>query len=248
MDKTLLKGLSVLEELALSSGSGATTTIQQMADRLGMTKSNIHRVLQTLAHAGYAQRDEQTGSYVCTMKLVKLGSHLLDSIDLRRIAAGTMRKLAEATGEAVHLSILEGAEVVYIDTINSQQAVRAFTAVGARFPANCVATGKALLAFQTNDPLDRIGPALVARTPKSITDVSALRVELDRIRRAGYALTRGEGHEAIGGIGAPIFDGFGKVVAGIGVSGPLERFKPPRIRELSPMVVDAAAAITRSLG
>jgi IclR family KDG regulon transcriptional repressor len=73
VDKTLLKGLMVLEAVAQQAGD--SITIQALADQVGLTKSNTHRTLQTLAHAGYAVRDEATGNYRSTLKLFELGAN-----------------------------------------------------------------------------------------------------------------------------------------------------------------------------
>lgn len=248
MDKTLLKGLSVLEALILPGKNRAAPTIQHLAERLGMTKSNMHRTLQTLAHAGYAQRDDSSGSYSVTTKLVELAARQLDNIDLRRIAADTLKKLAAETTETVHLSILEGSEVVYIDKIDSAHPVRAYSTIGGRAPAQCVATGKALLAFQTVDPVARLSGKLEAFTSKSIIDAGALATELARIRKNGYAINRGEWRETVGGLAAPLFDGFSRVVGAIGISGPIERLSVGRMKELAPVVLKAASRVSRVMG
>jgi DNA-binding IclR family transcriptional regulator len=244
MDKTLLKGLLVLESIA----TGEPTTIQALATELGLTKSNAHRTLQTLAHAGYATRDETTGNYRSTLKLFELGAKQLASLDVRRLAAPTMRRLADTTEETVHLSILDSDTVIYVDKIDSPQPVRAYSVVGGRAPAYCVATGKALLAFQTRDYLARHLRDLEAHTPATFTDPDALEAELARIARCGYAVNRGEWRETVGGIAAPIFDALGTAIAAIGISGPLDRLGQKRIKALIPEVLHAGAEVSRALG
>jgi IclR family transcriptional regulator, KDG regulon repressor len=246
MDKTLLKGLMVLE--AVAQQGGECVTIQTLATQLGLTKSNTHRTLQTLAHAGYAVRDDATGNYRSTLKLFELGAKQLARLDVRRFASSYMRQLAEATQETVHLSILDSDTVIYIDKIDSPQPVRAYSVVGGRAPAYCVATGKALLAFQPEEHISRHVGELSAYTPATITDAAALKAELARIARCGYAVNRGEWRETVGGIAAPIFDGFGTVVAAIGISGPLERLGQKRVKVLVPEVLRAGREISRAIG
>jgi DNA-binding IclR family transcriptional regulator len=246
MDKTLLKGLLVLE--AIADQGGESVTIQALATQLGLTKSNAHRTLQTLAYAGYAVRDETTGNYRSTLKLFELGTKQLTRLDVRRFAGPIMRQLAETAQETIHLSILDSDTVIYIDKIDSPQPVRAYSVVGGRAPAHCVATGKVLLAFQTEDYLDRHLRELKGSTPATITDRAALRTELARIARFGYAVNRGEWRETVGGVAAPIFDGLGTVVAAIGISGPLERLGQKRIKVLIPDVLRAGGEISRALG
>ncbi|CAB3745739.1 IclR family transcriptional regulator [Paraburkholderia solisilvae] len=246
MDKTLLKGLMVLE--ALAGHEGEPLTIQALATRVGLTKSNAHRTLQTLAHAGYAVRDESSGVYRSTLKLFELGTIQLARLDVRREAAPVMRQLADLTEETVHLSVLDGDTVIYVDKIDSPQPVRAYSVIGGRAPAYCVATGKTLLAFQDDDYLDSRVLNLQAHTSATITDRAALHAELRKIARTGFAVNRGEWRDSVGGVASPVFDGLGVVVAAIGISGPLERLSPKRVKALTPEVLKAGAHISRSMG
>lgn len=246
MDKTLLKGLLMLE--AVADQAGEPITIQALATQLGLTKSNAHRTLQTLAHAGYTTRDETTGGYRSTLKLFELGAKQLSRFDVRRFAGPSMHRLAEITKETVHLSILDGNTVIYVDKIDSPQPVRAYSTVGGRAPAHCIATGKALLAFQTEEYVARQLKGLKGSTPATITDPASLHTELSRIARNGYAVNRGEWRETVGGIASPVFDGLGTVIAAIGISGPLERLSHKRIKELIPSVLRAGAEVSRALG
>ncbi|SAK62395.1 IclR family transcriptional regulator [Caballeronia ptereochthonis] len=246
MDKTLLKGLMLLE--ALADQNGKPVTIPVLAEQVGLTKSNTHRTLQTLAHAGYATRDETTGNYRSTFKLFELGAKQMAQIDVRQFAAVHMRALVDLTQETVHLSILDGASVVYVDKIESAQPVRAYSVLGGHAPAYCVATGKILLAHQTQEFLARHLINLTAYTKATITDLQALKTELARAAANGYAINRGEWRDSVGGVAAPIFDAFGLPAAAIGISGPLERLSVKRMKELAPAVQNAALNISRAMG
>lgn len=243
MDKTLLKGLSVLE--AIAEMQGELRVIDDLAARVGLSRSNAHRTLQTLIHAGYVERDAQQGGYRATMRMFALGLRQLNRLDVRRLAPPVMTALAQETGETIHLSILDGLEVVYIDKIDSEHAVRAYTVVGGRAPAHAVATGKALLAVTS---LDRLPSALARFTGATMTDPDQLREELRRAMRAGYAVNRGEWREDVGGLASPILDGLDRPVAALGISGPLSRLTPARIEALAPRLVEAAAQLSAMLG
>jgi IclR family transcriptional regulator, KDG regulon repressor len=246
MDKTLLKGLMLLE--ALADQNGKPVTIPVLAEKVGLTKSNTHRTLQTLAHAGYATRDEVTGNYRSTFKLFELGAKQMATIDVRQFAASHMRALVDLTEETVHLSILDGGLVVYVDKIESAQPVRAYSVLGGHAPAYCVATGKILLAHQTQEFLARHLTELQPYTKATITDFAALKAELARAAANGYAVNRGEWRDSVGGVAAPIFDAFGSTAAAIGISGPLERLNVKRMKELAPAVQDAALKVSRAMG
>jgi DNA-binding IclR family transcriptional regulator len=244
MDKTLLKGLALLEALARSPRPRGVT---DLAREQGIGRSNAHRTLQTLTAAGFVKQDE-TSAYSCTLKLFELGRAVFDRIDVAKVAEPVIRALAEKTQETVHLSVLDGFEVIYIRKIDSPQPVRAYSSIGSRSPAYCVATGKALLAHQEPGYCDRFADRLVAHTPQAITSLEALGEELEHIRRQGFAVNRGEWRESVCGLASPIFDAGGAVVAAIGISGPVERLRRTLLRRFAPDVQAAANSISESLG
>lgn len=244
MDKTLLKGLRLLDVLARS---GEPRGVSGLAREIGLAKSNVHRTLQTLAEAGFVRKHASSGNYECTLKLFELGSAILSRTDVRRAAETPMEILAGLTQETIHLSVLDGGEVVYLHKIESPQPVRAYSSVGGRAPAHCVASGKALLAF-TPGGVDRLPDPLPAFSPSSISRMDALQVELAEIRRQGFAVNRGEWRSAVRGIAAPVFDASGANIGAIGISGPAERFTPESVERFSGHVIAAARDISKALG
>jgi IclR family transcriptional regulator, KDG regulon repressor len=246
MDKTLLKGLAVLE--AIAEMQGQARVIEDVANRTGLTRSNAHRTLQTLIHAGYVERDPDGGGFRGTMKMFALGVRQFGQVDVRKVAPSFMEALARECGETIHLSVLDGAEVVYIDKIDSVQPVRAYTMVGGRAPAHAVATGKALLAAQVPAYLNVLPDPLPRFTAATIVDRGALERELLKANREGYAFNRGEWRESVGGVASPIFNSFERPVAALGISGPLDRLTPARMAEFAPAVAAAAASLSRTLG
>jgi IclR family transcriptional regulator, KDG regulon repressor len=246
MDKTLLKGLSVLE--ALARMDVAPRSVDDVADQVGLSRSNAHRTLQTLIHAGFVEHDAMTGAYRTSMKLFSLGVRQLGQLDVRRAATRHIAELARESGETVHLSVLDGVDVIYIDKIDSVQPIRAYSMVGGRAPAHAVATGKALLAAGGEECVARLGRPLARYTPATIVDPAALKAELARAARLGYAMNRGEWRDGVGGVAAPVFNGFARPVAAIGISGPLDRLTLARMKAMAPAVMDSAAALSRELG
>jgi len=242
----LLKGLAVLE--ALVSPPGPPRTIDDLAREMNLTRSNVHRTLQTLAFAGYVRKEDATGRYHPTMKLFEMGARQLAAFDVRNVALPFMRALAQECGETVHLSVLDGISVVYIDKIDSPQPVRSYTEIGGRAPAYAVATGKALLAHQPEGYVDRFADELKRHTPATIASLADLKLELDRVRALGYAVNRGEWRETVGGLAVGIFDGLDRVVAALGISGPLERLAKGRFAALAPIVREYAGQISRRMG
>lgn len=245
MDKTLLKGLMVLE--ALSRLGDENHTLEQVAAEVGLSRSNVHRTLQTLAHAGYVRRDEG-GVYRCTLKMFELGTLQLSGLDVRKLAGPMMRQLGRESAETVHLSVLDGLDVVYIDKLDSAQPLVAYSRIGGRAPAYAVATGKVLLAFQEPGYIDHYGESLHRHTDGTQVSLPALKHELAAVARRGYALNRGEWRQDIGGVAAPVFDGLDSVVAAIGISGPLQRLTPQKMAQYAPSVQLAARQLSEQMG
>ncbi|HMA51793.1 MAG TPA: IclR family transcriptional regulator [Magnetospirillaceae bacterium] len=243
MDKTLLKGLQVLEALAHSTRSRG---VSDLAKELDLTRSNMHRTLRTLVESGLV-RQEESGAYACTLKLFELGSAVPARSDVAGLADPIMLALADATNETVHLSALEGGDVIYLHKIDSTHPVRAYTTVGGRAPAYCVATGKALLAFQPDSYLDRYEDALQRFTPKTLADLESLRAELREVRRQGFALNRGEWRDSVCGVAAPVFGVGGRAVAAIGLSGPASRLGE-RLDDFAGQITAAARELTQKMG
>ena len=245
MDKAFTKGLKLIEALANSEEPRGITNL---ANELELTKSNVHRLLVTLQTQGYVHRVGANSAYGLTSKLWELGALVISRLELSQVAHEPMAALAAKTGETVHLSILDDYEVIYINKIESLHAVRAYSRVGGRAPAWCVATGKALLAHAPAELIASLALHLSAFTPLTLVDPAALAREFERIRAQGYASNRGEWRADVCGIAAPVRDNSAKVVAAIGVSGPAARLKPATLKAYAPEVVKAASTISAALG
>ena len=245
MDKTLLKGLTVLEALA---GSERPRGVTDLAAELGLVKSNVHRVLKTLEAAGYVTRGREAATYAPSLKLWLLGSQVHARSDLAAEAQPFLAALAAASRETVHLSVLEDRDVIYLAKIDSPEPVRAYTNLGGRAPAHCVATGKVLLAFLPEALRESYATGLHAYTPRTITDGPALLQALAAVRDKGFSLNLGEWRETVRGAAAPIRNSLGNVVAAVGISGPSEHLTQKRLGELVPHVVQAADRLSAALG
>lgn len=245
MNTTFVNGLALLEALA---HAGEPCGVSELARQLQLTKSNVHRLLRTLADKGYARNVGTSGRYEVTLKLWELGVDVLDKLDVKRVAFEHMERLVNLSGETVHLSILDRGEVVYIDKVDSPQPVRAYSKIGGRAPAYCVATGKALLAHAPPGVTREVLENLRRYTEHTLSTPEALDAELRRVRECGYAINRGEWRDGVGGIAAPIRDARGAVIAAIGISGPVERLRPRTVKQLAPEVMQVAAAVSLGLG
>jgi DNA-binding IclR family transcriptional regulator len=244
MDTTVVKALRVLEGLARSEGACG---VSEMSRALGLTKSNVHRLLKTLTHCGYVDRIDG-GLYRLTPKLWMLGTVAIARRDVKDFALPYLQELKEETGETARLSVFIDDHAVCVAQVQSDHPVGVLTQVGGRLLAYCSATGKALLAHQPEPVIARVASLLAPHTQYTSTTEQGLREEMARIREEGFAINRGEWRESVAGVGAPVRDSTGRVIAAIGISGPTERLKYRMLRGYGPRVREAADAVSAALG
>lgn len=245
--KSLERALNLLLEVAGAGHRGLTLT--ECADVLGYSKATTHRMLHTLTRHGFLRQDEDRGTFTLGITNLRLGIEFQESIDLRREALPVLREMAESTGETAHLGQLNGLDVVYIEKVESSQAVRMYSRVGDTMPAYSTAMGKAMLAFLDEDEIEQHLPEILApRASNTITDLSALREELARTRERGYSIDDVENEEGIRCAGASVFDHTGVVQAGISIAGPATRMTLERLSEIGPFVRRKAEELSCQLG
>ncbi|OGA25739.1 MAG: hypothetical protein A3H34_06820 [Betaproteobacteria bacterium RIFCSPLOWO2_02_FULL_67_19] len=243
MDKTVVKAFQILELLALDDGQ---TSVTKLAVKTGLQKSNVHRLLATLRALGYVQQGDSK-LYEPTLRIWEMGQHVYGRLSIARAARPCLRRLVEETGESAHLAILDRSEIVYIDKVETANPVRAYTVIGGRAPAYCTASGKALLAYEPMDTVRAVAGNIRRLTPKTVADLKELTKELTRVRQQGYAIAAGEFRSNVAALAAPIQLATGKVIAVVGISGPLDRLRPRKIKSLASAVVGAAQTIARMM-
>lgn len=223
--------------------------ISNLAKRLGLAKSTVHRLASTLIEAGMLEQNSDTGRYRLGLSLFELGSLVRRKMDVSSEAKPYLKTLREKTGETVHLAILDHASVLFINNLESEHAVRMSVNVGVRAPAHCTAVGKALLAYQPTETLEQvIRDGMRSSTPKTIIDSAELRQDLATVRARGYAIDDEELETGLRCIAAPIRDHSGSVVASTSVAGPAQRMTKKALMAFAPDVIAAADAISARLG
>jgi DNA-binding IclR family transcriptional regulator len=159
-----------------------------------------------------------------------------------------MERLRDTCNETTHLVILDGADVVYIEKLESSHPVRIDSQVGGRTPAFCVAHGKVLLAHHPELAERILAGKLPRFTSRTLTDPEVLRRDMARTRRQGYAMNNQEWREGVCGIAAPIWDRTGTVVAALSLSMPATRFTKVRLDTMLPVLKEIAREVSRALG
>ena len=203
----------------------------------------------TLSHAGFIETCETSDRYRLSFKALSFASATLTGLPLRDVGAPILEWLGQTTGETVHIVVLDHGEVVTIDRIEGEHAISLRTQVGARRPAYCSATGKAMLAFLSDLVVDEIlARGMPARTARTITTVEAYKAELRDVRQRGYGIDDEEFVDGIRCVAAPVFDLTGRVIGAISLSAPTMRTNTQRFLEFTEAVCSAARQLSRQLG
>jgi len=214
----------------------------ELARRAKLPRSTTHRIATELVSVGLLEQTP-SGRLRLGMRLFELGHLALFQRGLRECASSFMADLAHATHETVHLAVLDGLDVVYLDIIRPSGAPALRSRLGGRLPPSATAVGKAILAFSPPELVEAvIDRGLPQLTIHSITEGDRLKAELFEIRRTGISFDNQE--QAIGTVccGAPIFGAGGHVVGSISVSGRLGAVRADRVKMA---VRSTAAGISR---
>jgi DNA-binding IclR family transcriptional regulator len=185
-------------------------------------------------------------------KLVELGNLLINQLDFRNEARPFMLKLAEKTGETIHLVILDQNEALYIEKVSlNQTGLQMMSRVGLRIPIHSSSVGKILAAYLAEDELDQIVKArgLPRRTQNTITNRTRFKEHLQDVRDKGYAVDDEENEKGIRCVAAPIRNENREVIAAMSISGPSIRLTLNAIQNsLKDHVCDTALNISKKLG
>jgi IclR family acetate operon transcriptional repressor len=245
--QSLERALDLLEALAGADDLG----VSEIAAKTGLVPSTAHRLLGTLVARGYASQNPTTGRYLLGYKMLELTSGVQDRLGrLRTAARPHLEAIQDETGETTNLVVLEGRDVVYIESVSGTRSVRLHTEVGRSIPAHTSGAGKALLAWR--DPSDVVtlldGAPLAPSTPRTLTTLDALQDDLAKIRRRGYATDNEEHELGVACVATPVLDRGGRAIAAISVSGPISRILNAETPDLAGLLREHAEVVSASLG
>lgn len=234
------RAVAVLEVLA---SSGGPLGVSELARRCGFSKSSVQRVLRALHDSGLLERDGTR--YRLGLKLFELGQQVPRQRDLRDAARPFMADLGQATGHQVHLAVLDGDDVLYLEVLRSANAPSLPTRMGSRWPAHGTGIGKAILAFADADVVERlVAKGLPRLSERTISQPGSFVAELGRIRERGVAYDLEESRAGVACVASPVFGNTGEVVAGLSVSGWHTRIN---LDHSAAAVRTAALGLSRSL-
>ncbi|MDP4095634.1 IclR family transcriptional regulator [Paenibacillus sp. P96] len=210
--------------------------LTEIAAKIGLHKSTVHRLLTTLEERGFVIRNAATEKYRLGIRIWELSTHMSRNEDPAVLLLPLMEKLRDRLGETVSLYIRDGDERIRIQAVQSMQAIRRVATVGARMPLSVGASSKVLVAFASTAELELLkkGPELQA-----LADDETYWRQLEEIRAKGYATSYEEREPGAAAVAAPIMNHKGEITAALSVSGPVSRLSPETLHEFAPIIVEA---------
>lgn len=235
--------------LLLRFRESKTLRVASAARALGVAPSTAHRLLQMLRYHGFVEQEPSTHEYRAGRALIDVGLSVVRGIDFRSAALPVMEAVCRDVRETINLAVLQAREVLFIGGIESDRLVRVSTRVGVTLPAHTTSSGKAMLAFLSDQELRSLYPRerLSGLTEASIRSRQRLFAELATVRESGYAVNRGESEIELVAVAVPILDRVGRPRAALAVSIPSPRFDEAQVAPLGARLRRAAGEIASSL-
>lgn len=223
-------------------------TLSEVAEELSITRSSAHRLAAMFLWHGYARQDPRTKDYVIGPRLLELGLGVLRQVELAGHARPLLREIAERYDETVHLVVLSGTEVSYVDGIESSKALRAGLRIGMSRPTHATAAGKVLLAQLPPAEVDALypGPDLPPSTPHTIVRRADLDRELAQIRARGYAVNNQESEPGLSAVAVALPDPTAFMQAAASVAIPSVRADDAFVAELGRLMVEWVSSLNES--
>lgn len=228
---------------------GTQFGVTQLARRVGVGKSTAHRIIWTLVEEGLLEKVEETGLFRLTTTMRALGASAETAQRLHEAATIPLDRLRRKTNGTLHLAILDGLDVLYVERREGPGAIPVFRAIGTRTSAHATSSGKVLLAFLPVDHQRHLiaDMRLTPKTPRTITSRREFLAELEKVRHQGYAENRGESEPGMCSIAAPVRDPLGQVIASVSVAEYVGNVDAG-LRHLAGPVVETARRISSGLG
>lgn len=225
-------------------------SLGRIAEQTELSKATTHRLLASLAHRQLVVQDQQTGDYLLGPGAFILADAVLRGMGgLGVVARPMLETLRDRTRETITLHVRAGSQRVCVEELVGPQSVRYTAGVGAVNPIHSGSAGKLLLAFSDEAERAQLLGQLTLEpvTDATITDRGVLERELHRVRRDGFAESRGERVAGAAAISAPIFAPDGAILAALSILGPEGRLTEATMEEFRPLLLETAGAISEQL-
>ena len=235
--------------LNLFLGEKDLLTLTEITALTGLTKNKAFRVLATLQECGYVER-MPTGAYCLHVRLLEFGNRVSRRLNLAELGGPVLAWLVDETGESAFISIVDGTMALCVAARESPSQIRLAASPGRRLPLYAGATPIILLAFMPDEHRNRLLDKIVLEpiTAETITERATLEKYLTKVRKDGYVITPEDLTEGARGVGTPIRDFSGNVIASLSISGIASHFLDERVERYLSLTLEGAARISKSLG
>jgi DNA-binding IclR family transcriptional regulator len=242
----LAKAAAALDCLA----SARELTAAQLAAQLGEPRSSVYRLLASLSDSGLVETGSARGTYRLGLKLFQLGSRVAQRFDVRQLALPAMERVHEITEQTVFLCVRRDDDAVCIERLNGMHVQTLALLLGGTLPLHVGAAPEVLLAFETEEFRERYlrRGSFRRYTPKTPVTARKIRLELEEIRRLGYAVSDEDVTLGVAALGAPIFDHTDRIQAALSISGVKPAILGADEENVRRLVLESAAEVSRLLG
>jgi len=220
--------------------------ISEMSRRLRIPKSSTHVIVVTLERLGYLERKPDSLNYHLGLKAYGLGRGMMRNLSLAELVLPNLRVLVDQLHLPAHLAVGDGEQGVYIQKVDTPSLIRIDTYIGRRMDLHCTAVGKVILAWETAEFVERVlgKEAYIRHTGNTITSSRALRRELIRIQKSGYAVDDEEEELGVRCVAVPVFDHNGRFAAGLSVTGTTSQIPLDSVESVAERLKHTAATIS----
>lgn len=241
MSRALENGIAVLEVIS----SKRACTVTEIADALGINKSTVSRIIKTFIQKDIVEKNSSSRMYSIGPAILQMSNRYYKARNIVGQIKSVMEALCRQIEESVHLCALSNGAAVVVEQAESENRLVVNAKIGNREPLHASAVGKCLLAFVGEEEREAMLPNItfVRFTDKTICNTDALAAELRKIRLAGYSTDDNELTPNIRCVAVPVFDGRGRCIYSLGVSGTNSRMTPDKIR----LIIEKMTAAVRPL-
>ncbi|MHA6800673.1 IclR family transcriptional regulator [Bounagaea algeriensis] len=237
-----------LRLIVLLSEQPHGVALSDLARQAGYPVSTTHRLLNTIAREGFAALDEQR-RWTLGLRMFEVGQRVLQARGLADIANPVLQRVTRHTGESTLMSVLDGQHQLYVHFVEGTGQVQITGQPGKRGPLHCTSMGKCLIAFAPENVREELlaGLELTALGPKTITDRTRFRAEIDAVRSDGCAIADEEHEQGILAVGVPVLGATGVAAAAVSTAVPAFRSTTEELRAHLPVLQQAARELAVGL-
>lgn len=234
-----LRAFRLLEILAASS---RPLSLTDLAEKIELSRQTVHRILKQLEDSWLVTRNPGSRQYACSSRVARFALDVMLNAGPAAVRHAILSDLVEAIGETCNITMLSGTNIVYIDRVETQWALRVHLQSGSTVPLHCTASGKLLLSLLPKAQRDRLLAALPLRavSVNSITDRRVLRAELEETRRRKIGINNEENLQGIIAVAVPVMLDRNRACAAIAVQAPVARMSLEKLLSYAPLMNDAA--------